>query len=81
MKSRTIFRPRFTPVVEPRGGHVGVAKPFLHLALDSEYTVSFDPLTFEAMVALFTMVAMAAGYFPARRASLVDPMEALRRSQ
>jgi predicted permease len=40
-----------------------------------------DPLTFGAMVVLLTIVAMAAAYFPARRASMVDPMEALRRSQ
>jgi cell division protein FtsX len=37
-----------------------------------------DPLTFVVMVGLLTLVAMAAGYFPARRASMVDPMVALR---
>jgi predicted permease len=37
-----------------------------------------DPLTFGVMVGLLTTVAMAAAYFPARRASMVEPMTALR---
>jgi putative ABC transport system permease protein len=37
-----------------------------------------DPFTFIAVAALFSLVALAACYIPARRASRVDPMVALR---
>jgi predicted permease len=37
-----------------------------------------DPQTFVAMVAILTMVALVAGYLPARRASRIEPMVALR---
>jgi predicted permease len=39
-----------------------------------------DPLTFVAMLGVLTVVAAAAGYIPARRASRIDPMVALRAS-
>lgn len=37
-----------------------------------------DPLTFASMPLVLGLVAMAAGYFPARRASRIDPAVALR---
>jgi ABC-type antimicrobial peptide transport system permease subunit len=37
-----------------------------------------DPVTFAAMLAVLTLVAALAGYLPARRASRIDPLLALR---
>jgi len=41
-------------------------------------TTALDPLTYVVVSALLVLAATLASYFPARRATLVNPVEALR---
>jgi predicted permease len=60
---------------------IGLAASLLltRLMIKILYDVSpSDPLTFTAVAAVLTIVALAASYIPARRATRVDPIVALR---
>jgi putative ABC transport system permease protein len=63
------------------GAGIGIAASLLAARLISGmlFGVSaYDPLTIVAFAAILTGAALAANYFPARRAAKVDPMVALR---
>ena len=63
------------------GGVVGLALALLVARLLSQLLFgvgAFDPLTFVTVPALLGGVALLAAYFPARRASRIDPVSALR---
>ncbi len=63
------------------GGLIGLALSIaaMHLATSFLFGLSpEDPATIGGALLLLLLVSMAAGFFPARRAASVDPMQALR---
>ncbi len=64
-----------TGIVVGLGGAIALTRLMSAMLYE---TSAADPLTFGAAVVLFTLVAMLASYVPARRATRIDPLEALR---
>ncbi len=63
------------------GVAIGLAGAFILTRLMSSLLFgvqSTDPLTFVAIAALLTLIALLASYIPARRAARIDPMVSLR---
>jgi predicted permease len=72
---RKTLRLALTGIVVGTVVSFGVARLIASLLFGTEPT---DPVTFTGMVVVLGIVALLAGYLPARRASRIDPMIALR---
>jgi ABC-type antimicrobial peptide transport system permease subunit len=67
------------PVIAGLGIGLVLALALTRLLSGLVYGVSTtDPLTFVSLPVLLGVVAFLAGFFPAMRASRIDPLEALR---
>jgi predicted permease len=69
------LRAAFVGIVAGIAGAAALSRVLRSLLFDVSPT---DPLTFAATATLFAVVALVAGYIPARRAARIDPMVALR---
>ena len=76
---RTIVGEGLRLAVAGVGAGIVAALAMTRLLQSFLYGVSaYDPVTFLGVAMLLTIVAAAASFFPARRATLVDPLVALR---
>ena len=81
-RSKVVFMIlREVAILLAAGGIAGAAAAFAATRLIKGFLfglAALDPISFVAAGALLAMVAGLAGYLPARRASKIDPMIALR---
>ena len=87
-RARAAARRQVLALVMRRGvalASIGIAAGLIAAFAGARYLQSMlfgieprDPATFVTVAAIFAVVAVAAAYLPARRATRVDPMVALR---
>ena len=69
------LRPVLVGIAVGLAGAVGVTRLLGALLYD---TSALDPLTLAGVAALIALVSLAAAWIPARRATRIDPLAALR---
>ena len=66
----------FPTLLTPSGNHIALALSRVMTSMLYDVSAT-DPLTYAAVTGVLLVVAAAASYLPARRATRVDPMVAL----